>query len=521
MQKTKQILLLLKRKISQRNIVKQTGVSRPTVKLYMGYFASTGRSYEELLKLKDQELYELIEAQKSTSEKIADPRMLHFLENFSDFKESLEDGVGVTRLFLWEKYKQKYPDGFGYSRFCELFAAESKRTSPTMTFHHTPGELVEFDFAGKKLSYVDASTGEIIKCPVLIGVLPFSGFGYVKALPNASLPHIIKTLNEALDYFGGIPLNAKSDNMKQWVKSSCRYEPTFSQAMEQWSLHNQIGLLATRVAKPKDKPSVEKNVLDVYRRVYAVIRDETFYSLGELNKAILKALEAHHDKHFQRKDFSRRELFNDQEKPKLGPLPEQHFEIKHATKAKVQQNYHVVVGEDWHYYSVPFQYLGQKVKIIYDSDYVEIYLKLDRIAVHPRSYKRHGFTTLLEHMPENHQQVAIQHGWTPEYYLKKAKENGPHTHEMFEQIIKSRITIHQAYGPFRGILRLMKDYGGQRVEAACKRALTGNRYNYNVIKSILEKNLDLREEPQVQESPIPQHENLRGPEAFINKMKNL
>lgn len=519
MQKAKLILLLLKRKISQRNIATQVGVSRPTVKLYMGYFETTGRSYEALLKLEDQELHQLIEAQKEAPEELSDPRKLHFLENFKYFNNELEED-GVTRLLLWEEYKRDYPDGYGYSRFCELFEAETKRSSPTMKFHHVPGELVEFDFAGSKLSYVDPSTGEIIECPVLIGVLPFSGLGYAKALPNASLPHVIKTLNEALDYFGGVPLNAKSDNMKQWVTRSCRYEPTFPKALEQWSLHNQIGLLASRVRKPKDKATVEKSVSDAYRRIYAVIRKDTFHSIGELNQGILGALEAHHDKNFQRKDFSRRELFNDQEKPRLESLPQHRFEIKHTTKAKVQQNYHIVLGEDWHFYSVPFQYLGENVEINYDSDNVEIYLKLDRIAIHRRSYRKHGFTTLLEHMPENHRQVAIQRGWTPEYYMKRAKENGPHTHEMFEKIIKSRITIHQAYGPFKGIFRLIKDYGGPRVEAACKRALTGNRHSYKVVKSILEKNLDLMEEPQVQESPIPQHGNLRGPEAFINKMKN-
>lgn len=519
MQKVKQILLLLKREVSQRNIAVQVKVSRPTVRLYMGYFEATGHSYEALLNLEDQELHQLIEAQKEAPEELPDPRKRHFLENFDYFKEEL-GGVGVTRLLLWEEYKRDYPSGYGYSRFCELFDAETKRTSPTMTFHHTPAELVEFDFAGDKLSYVDTSTGEIIECPVLIGVLPFSNLGYAKALPNASLPQVITALNDTLDYFGGVPLNAKSDNMKQWVTRSCRYEPTFPKALEQWSLHNQIGLLATRVARPKDKPSVEKNVLDVYRRVYAVIRKDTFYSIGELNQAVLRALEAHHDKHFQRKDFSRRELFNDQEKPLLQSLPQHRFKINHTTQAKVQQNYHVVIGEDWHYYSVPFQYLGEDVKIIYDGDNVEIYLKLNRIAVHRRSYRRHGFTTLLEHMPEHHRQVAIQRGWTPEYYMKKAKENGPHTYEMFEKIIKSRITIHQAYGPFKGILRLMKDYGGVRVEAACKRALTGNRHNYKVVQAILEKKLDLMEEPQEQESPIPQHGNLRGPEAFINKMKN-
>ena len=100
--------------------------------------------------------------------------------------------------------------------------------------------------------------------------------------------------------------------MKQWVVRSCRYEPTFPQALEQWALHNRIGLLNTRVRAPKDKPSVENQVKIVYRRVYAAIRNETFYSIRELNQAMGKALEAHHDMNFQKKSFSRRELFTSQ-----------------------------------------------------------------------------------------------------------------------------------------------------------------------------------------------------------------
>ncbi len=86
--------------------------------------------------------------------------------------------------------------------------------------------------------------------------------------------------------------------------------------------------------------------------------------------------------------------------------------------------------------------------------------------------------------------------------------------------MKSKISVHQAYGPFLGIMRLIKGYGGARVEAACKRALTGNRYNYKVIATILENKMDRVEESPPEKPPIPHHENLRGPEAFVNKMKH-
>ena len=519
MQKIRQILLLLKREVSQRNIVKHSGISRPTIRLYQDIFKASGLDYDALLDLSDQKLHDLIKNQKKDPDAAPDERKLYFLQNSHYFITELRR-VGVTRLLLWQEYKKDYPEGFGYSRFCELLDIQIKQTSPTMAFEHSPAELMEIDFAGDRLYYVDPSTGELISCPVLVAVLPFSGFGYAKALPNASLSQVITALNEILNYFGGVPFNAKSDNMKQWVTRSCRYEPTFPKALEQWALHNHIGLLATRVGAPKDKPAVENQVKIIYRRVYAVIRNETFHSIGELNQGILQALKSHHEMNFQKKPFSRIELFNNQEKPLLQPLPQHPYQLHHLTKAKVQKNYHVVMGEDWHFYSVPHQYVGKEVNITYDSDHVEIYFKLERIALHQRNYKKHGITTLLEHMPEHHRKMAIQRGWTPDYYLKQAADNGPHTKEFFEKLMKSRISVHQAYGPFLGIMRLIKEYGGPRVEAACRRALMGNRYNYKVVATILENKMDQVEESLIIKSPIPQHGNLRGPQAFINKMKH-
>jgi hypothetical protein len=186
----------------------------------------------------------------------------------------------------------------------------------------------------------------------------------------------------------------------------------------------------------------------------------------------------------------------------------------------VYPNYYVVVGQDWHFYSVPWTYVGKQVQIVYDSDHVEIYYNQQRIALHSRSYKQHGYSTQMEHMPENHKKIAEQKGWDPEYYLKKASENGPCTRELFDKIMESKITIHQAYGPCLGILRLIKTYGKERVEAACKRALNGNKYNYGVVSTILKNKMDLLAEPGEVPSPIPSHNNLRGADNYKNELFN-
>jgi transposase len=407
------------------------------------------------------------------------------------------------------------PSGFQYSRFCELLQEHGLRQGAVMYFEHQPAKLLEVDFAGAALHYVDPSSGELIACPVFVAVLPFSGYGYVEALTDARLPQVVRALNNTLDYFGGVPLSVRSDNMRQWVSKSCRYEPAFTEMLEAWENHNSLGLLAARPYRPKDKPSVENNVKITYTRIYATLRNETFHSLAELNRAILEKLELHHRMNFQKKTFSRQELFINREKALLQPLPERAYSIRYYTKAKVQKHYHVLLGEDWHYYSVPERYIGKETRIVYCADTVEIYCEGQRIAVHGRNYTRHGHTTVREHMPERHRAVTRQRGWSPEYYLKKAADNGPCTLDFFKKVMDGKPVIDQAYTACLGLLRLMKSFGGTRMEAACRRALRGHRFGYRVIRDILDRNLDLLEDEEPPtEFRIPPHDNLRGPDAY-------
>ncbi|WP_316753706.1 IS21 family transposase [Pedobacter gandavensis] len=509
MQKIRQILLFLERGISQRAIEKEVKITRKTIALYLQKFLQTGIDFKELLKRSDEQLEQILGLLKPVVPEGTDPRKVHFNSLIEYFNKELSR-TGVTRLLLWEEYIKEYPAGFQYSRFCELLQDQMKVNNAVMHFVHYPAKLLEVDFAGDMLHYVDPSTGELIACPVYVAVLPFSGYGYVEALPDAKLPQVVKALNHTLDYFGGVPLAVKSDNMRQWVSRSCKYEPVFTDMLEQWANHNNIALLAARPYKPKDKPSVENNVKITYRRIYAGLRNQRFHSLAELNAAILEKLNQHHQLNFQKKTFSRQELFAGHEKELLQPLAESGYTIRHYTKAKVQKHYHVLVGEDWHFYSVPYRYIGKEVRIAYDADHVEIYHDNQRIAVHTRNYTSHGYTSIKEHMPERHQAIDKQRGWSPDYYLKKAEDNGPYTFEFFKKVMDSRLVIDQSYTSCLGLLRLMSAYGTIRMEAACKRGLKGNKFSYSVIKKILDNNMDMLEEDPSAEYRIPVHTNLRG-----------
>ena len=192
-------------------------------------------------------------------------------------------------------------------------------------------------------------------------------------------------------------------------------------------------------------------------------------------------LKLHHERLFQKKSYSRLECFINEERNLLQPLPSSAYYIPHSTQAKVQKNYHITLGEDWHHYSVPFSYIGKQVSAVYDSDTVEIYYEFKRIALHQRSYKKHGYTTLKEHMPQSHQRYHEQKGWDEQYFIREAEKIGQNTSKYIQQVLKGKHFTEQSYNACLGILRLAKTYTAARLEAACRRALRGSSFNYRTI----------------------------------------
>ena len=511
MHQVRLIIHYLQRGLSDRKISKELGLSRNTVKLYTDRIESCSYSLEQLQRLNDTALSEVV--YPSVQKLAKDPRRANFTEQIPDWLNELKR-TGVTRRLLWEEYKKAFADGYEYPQFCELLAREQKLNSATMHFEYQPGDLLLVDFAGDMLSYVDKQSGEIINCPVLVCVLPFSGYSFATALPNATLPQVVKALNQCLAFFGGAPLNFKSDNMKQIVQKSCRYEPVFTEMIEQWALHNSLTLLASRVRKPKDKAPVESEVKLTYQRIYAPMRNNVVFSLSELNEAILAQLSSHHERAFQKKEANRFTRFMEQERPYLQALPPEPYLMRHSASYKVQKNYHVILGEDWHQYSVPFAYIGKQVMVTYDTDTVEIFCQHKRIALHPRSYKRHGYTTITEHMPQGHQLYQEQKGWDAEYFLSQAEKVGSSTTLYVQAMLSSKRFTEQTYNACLGLLRLSRSYGSERMEAACSRALKGRTYNYRTIHNILSASLDKLQDPPPDLFSLPSHDNLRGPNAF-------
>jgi transposase len=509
MHQIRRILELVIENYSTRKIAQLTSIARRTISEYRHLILATNIPLTDLLKCDDETLSAIV-YHKSTSP-LRDIRWQYLETRIPDLLLELKR-TGVTRKLLWEEYRNENPDGYGYTQFCDHLASQLRIRDAVMHFHHTPGDQLEVDFAGDKLNYVDSSTGEIIPCEVLVCTLPFSQYAYIEAIWSQKQEHFIKALSNALYFFGGVPKSIKTDNMRTAVVKSDRYEPKFTEAMEFFGNYYGTTVLAARVRKPRDKPSVENAVVNTYRRIYAPLRNIIFTGREELNQALHLQMEKFNSAPFQKKEHSRKLLFEMHEKSVLKSLPDLLYEIRRTTKSKVQKNYHVILGEDWHQYSVPYTLIGKELKLIYTSDWVEIYHEQKRVAIHKRNLRKYGYTTLTAHMPANHVFIAEARGWDAPYFLKKAKLIGINTHDYIQRILSSKSFTEQTYNACLGIFRLVKQYGAQRMEAACARALNAPTANYRTIHNILMNGLDKINEPE--QLQIPLHDNIRGNDTY-------
>jgi len=307
-------------------------ISRNTIKGYIGRAKAHNEDLSELLHLSDSELAAIFYRSKN-GDKLK--RKVAFNERVNYWLKELRR-VGVTRHLLWEEYISKNPNGYSYSQFCENLSQEIGRRDLTISMNHSPGEVMQVDFAGKKMKWVDTVTGEVQDCEVLVAVMPHSQYTFAIALPSQKVADFIEGLNQALLFFGKLPKVILSDNLKSYVIRADKYDPTFNDLCVQLAAHYQIDLKATRVRKPKDKASVENMVSTVYSRVYAPLRNEIFYSRQELNTAIRKQLAIHNEKPYQQKQGTRHSVFHTYEYTVMRDLPSDLFEIKKTILAQVR-----------------------------------------------------------------------------------------------------------------------------------------------------------------------------------------
>lgn len=296
MSKIKQILLLHKDGMSNRKIGERLGLYKETVNKYVNAAKSDSKSIEELIKMEEPELQHRFSAGNAA---YSDKRFDALQEDLEYYVRELERRH-VTMYLLWEEYRQKHPDGYGYTQFCyhlnqHKASADPEVSLPKSNFREGGNELF-IDFAGDTMSYVDPDTGEEVKCQIFVACLPASDYGYAMAVPSQKVEDFLHALSSCLRHIGGVPRILVTDNLKSSVARPDRYMPELNVIMEDFANHYGCVTIPARSGHPKDKALVEDQVQIVYRRVYAPLRNKMFHSIRELNTAIAEKMKQHNQK---------------------------------------------------------------------------------------------------------------------------------------------------------------------------------------------------------------------------------
>ena len=491
-------------KLSTRAVAHSCGMGRTTVREYLQRAAMTDLSWPLPEGLSDSELEALLFPPPVSAEHAPRP-----LPDWKSLHEELK-GKGVTLFLLWEEYKGTQPEGYEYSRFCDLYREWAGKLPVWMRQDHKAGEKLFVDYAGMTMPVVNRETGEVRQAQIFVATLGASHYTYAEGTWTQSLPDWIASHVRTLEFLGGVPSLIVPDNLRSGVSYSCRYDPEANPTYRGFAEHYGTAIMPARVRRPQDKSPVESGVKGVEQRILAKLRNRTFFSLAELNRAISILLVEYNRRPFQQLEGSRRSLFEKLDKPALMPLPPTRHEYDEWVKARVNLDYHLRADE--HYYSVPYRLVKEEVQVRLTITAVEIFHNGLRVASHLRSYKKHQHTTKNEHMPEGHRAHAE---WTSERVIRWVGRAGEATAEVAERIIASRPHPEQGFRACMGIKRLGETYGTDRLELACRRALAIQSPSYRSVKSILNNGLD--QEPM--SSPAPgappiKHDNVRGADYY-------
>lgn len=425
---------------------------------------------------------------------------------------------GMTLHQLWLEYKQEHPDGYQYSRFCELYQEWHKGLDVVLRQTHRAGEKVFVDYAGQTIPVIDPVTGNVVPAYLFAAVLGASNYTYAEATLSQDLLSWISAHIHAFEFFGGVPRIIVPDNTKTAVSSPCRYEPDLNPTYQEMAAHYGAVVIPARPRKPRDKAKVETGIQVAERWILARLRDRQFFGLASLNEAIREGLHELNERPFQKLEGCRRTLFETLDKPALLPLPPVRYEFAVWKKARVNIDYHIEVEHN--YYSVPYQLVRQEVDVRLTAGTVEVFHRGRRVATHARLHGRGAFSTDPQHRPAAHQRYLE---WSPSRLVSWAEGIGPHTARLVAALLETRPHPEQGYRSCLGILSLSKRYPTDRLEAACRRALAMGAIAYRHVKSILEKGLDrLPPESESDRPPIlPRHENLRGPGYYREEGRTL
>jgi transposase len=517
MSKIKEVLRLkYLNQLSNRQIQTMTGVSRNSVANYIKSYIELGSSLEEIFLLSDDDLRELFVINKPKIASKTTSNVVH--PDWNEVRIELSR-KGMTRALLWEELKDKIPNLYGYSQFNRYYAAYLKKLNPSMRQVHYSGDKLFIDYSGLTMPITDQITGCVSKAQIFVTVLGASGYTFVHATSTQSTKHFIESHIQAFNFYGGVPNILIPDNLKAAVISHKKGVVRLNDSYKDMATHYGVAVEPARPYKPQDKSKVELGVKAIQRWILMKLRHHTFFSVDELNQQINLLIDGYNNKIIRRLGKSRTELFEALDKPMLHPLRTNQYIFKEFKRATVGIDYHIELNGSG--YSVPYIHLGKKVDVTYSSTSVLISLDGETIAHHPKLSQKYHDSTMLEHMPRDHQYQYEK--WNPKRILNWANSIGVHTTALMESIMENRSHPTRGYKSCMAILSFSKTYGNSALEAVASVALEMNRHNVASIESMLKtKSYLLHNQHQiVNNAYMNNHENIRGSEYYSQQTNNL
>ncbi len=502
MRKVKEVLRLkFELGLENRQIARSCSVPHSSVANYLSRAKAAGLSWPLPEDLDEETLERRLFPGKPPRESARIP-----LPDFAGIHQELRGHRHVTLQLLWQEYKQICPEGYQYSRFCELYARWARKLDLVLRQEYRAGEKLFVDHAGQTVPMVDPETGRRGEAYLFVAVLGASNYTYAEVTGRRDLAAWIGSHTRAVEFFGGVSTLVIPDNWKTGVTHACYYEPDLNPTYRDWAEHYGTVIVPARKRRPRDKAKVESGVLIVERWILAALRKRTFFSVAEADQAVRELLVRLNERKFHRLDTNRAELFGRMDRPALKPLPSEPFTFREWKKVRVHFDYHVQI--EGHYYSVPYHYVHEQMEARIGERTIEILRTGRRIALHVRSFARGRHTTLPEHRPPRHQNLE----WTSERMIEKGRGVGPGTRALLDRIMQSRPHPELGYRSCLGVLRLGDRYSKERLEAACQRALALNACSYKSIQSILATGLDRQPLQEAPASPAHAelHPNVRG-----------
>ncbi len=259
MRKIREALRLHASGMSTREMALSLSVGRTTLRGYLRRAKIVGLVWPQARELSDSDL-----ESRLFPLSVGDVQGVYVQPDWAYLHRELRR-KGVTLALLWEEYRSVHREGYGYSRFCELYARWEGKLSPVMRQRHPAGERLFVDYAGTTMDVACPRTGEVRSAQLFVATLGASNYTYVEASWTQTLPDWISSHVRAFEFFGGVPAQVVSDNLKAGVTKACFYDPAINRTYGDMARHYDTAIVPARPKKPKDKAKVEGAVLLVER----------------------------------------------------------------------------------------------------------------------------------------------------------------------------------------------------------------------------------------------------------------